>query len=399
VSAPRASSANAPPAPASKKKLSLAALSLAVAALVVGVLVHRTREGAAGPPAAAPPKPVRVVHATAKPFQPTRMFVGTLQPWLAADVGPQLVSAYVDSVEVRPGAVVKRGELLATLDCRDASAASQAVAMEARAIDARQKALAAESARLQDLLAKHFVSPNEAQLKAAASAEEAAKLEAHNAKLARRTLEVQDCVLRAPFDGEVATRTMDPGGFARPGTTIVSVVDRNTVRYSADAPEIDFDRIAPGTPIRIQVLAARLELVGTISRRAPAADPSTRTVHFEVDVADPQRRIPVGTTGEARIDAGPPLAAAAIPSAAAALRGSKATVFVVENGIARTHTYEVKGELGGTLFVDPALAAGSAIVTEGRALLADGDRVVATDADPPEPPAAPVKASAQEEHR
>ena len=87
-----------------------------------------------------------------------------------ASVGPQLVSAYVDTVLVRPGAVVKRGEVLATLDCRDASAASQAVASAARAIDARQKAARHEAARLQGLLAGNFVSPNEAEQKTAASA-------------------------------------------------------------------------------------------------------------------------------------------------------------------------------------------------------------------------------------
>jgi hypothetical protein len=37
----------------------------------------------------------------------------------------------------------------------------------------------------------------------------------------------------------------------------------------------------------------------------------------------------------------------------------------------------VEGEIGGSLFVDPTLAAGTTIVTEGRALLNDGDRVSA----------------------
>ena len=67
--------------------------------------------------------------ARAGSYQPSRVYVGTLEAWLTASIGPQLVSAYVDTVLVRPGAVVKRGEVLATLDCRDASAASQGVAM------------------------------------------------------------------------------------------------------------------------------------------------------------------------------------------------------------------------------------------------------------------------------
>ncbi|HXJ18893.1 MAG TPA: biotin/lipoyl-binding protein [Polyangia bacterium] len=69
-----------------------------------------------------------VVRAEATTYRPTRTYVGTLQPWVQASVGPQLVSAYVDTVLVRPGAIVKKGEVIATLDCREASAATKAIA-------------------------------------------------------------------------------------------------------------------------------------------------------------------------------------------------------------------------------------------------------------------------------
>jgi hypothetical protein len=50
-------------------------------------------------------------------------------------------------------------------------------------------------------------------------------------------------------------------------------------------------------------------------------------------------------------------------------------VFVVDGQTARKGVYAVKGERDGSLFVEPALAAGGRVVTEGRALLQDGDRV------------------------
>ena len=321
------------------------------------------------------PKPVTVTLAQARDFRPSRLYVGTLEPWLSANVGPQLVSAYVDTLLVRPGAVVKRGEVLATLDCRDASAASQGVAMEARAIDARQKALAIESARLRSLVAGQFVSANEAEQKTALSSAEDAQLQAMKAKLARTTLNVDDCVLHAPFDGEIATRAVDPGAFVRPGVALVTVVDRSTVRLSADAPEVDFAVVAPGRAVRIHLTATNEDLLGTIARRSPSADPSTRTVHFEVDLPDPARGMPVGTTGEAQIDVGAPQPATALPIYAAAVRGKTATVFVIEDGVAKLRKLALLGEIGGTLFVDPSLKPGAHVVVEGRAILNNGDRV------------------------
>jgi RND family efflux transporter MFP subunit len=326
------------------------------------------------------PKPVTVVRAKAAMYRPTRVYVGTLQPWVEAKVGPQLVSAYVDTVLVRPGAVVKRGEVLATLDCRDASASVKAIAARARAIDAHQQAIAHEATRTQSLLDGGFVSPNEAEQKTSQSAAEEAQLQAERANLTRSSLQVNDCVLRAPFAGEVAQRMIDPGAYVRPGSAIVTVVDRGTVRMTADAPELDFDAIPPGTKVAVHVYATNRDLPATITRRAPAADPVTRTVHFEIDIADPARAIPVGTTGEVRLQVGQPTAATEIPLYAATVRNNKAKLFTVVQDVAHAQSVPVRGEAGGALFLDASLPAGAAVVTEGRGLLEEGDRVTAKEA-------------------
>jgi RND family efflux transporter MFP subunit len=344
------------------------------------------------------PKPVTVVTARAASYRPARSYVGTFEPWVSASVGPQLVSAYVETVLVRPGAVVRKGEVLATLDCRTTTAASAAISAEARAIEAQQRAQANEAARYKGMLDGGFASPNEVEMKTATSTSEQAKLQATRAQLVGSSLEVSDCVLRAPFDGEVASRSIDPGAFVRPGVALVSVVDRGTVRFTVDVPESDFEAVAPGTELRIRLLSTGRRVTARVSRRSPSADPSTRTIRIEVDIADPTREIPVGTTGEAELDVGQPVAATELPLAAASINNGKATVFVVDAGVARSRTFAVKGEAGGSVFFDPALPAGSRVVLEGRALLRDGDPVTPTDApapDRPPPGAAPPARAAE----
>ena len=365
-------------------RVRLVVISVVVLLLVLGTAMvlradSRTNKVAMSSSA----KPVTVVKAKASTFRPTRSYVGTLEAWVTANIGPQLVAAYVDTVLVRPGASVKKGEVLATLDCRNVSASSKAVAMQARSIEARQQALASEAARTEGLLKGGFVSPNEVEQKSAMSSSEAAQLESTKAKLVSTALEVSDCILRAPFDGEVGSRSIDPGAFVRPGAEIVSLVDRRIVRLSVDAPEIDFDIIAPGTPLKVHLLATGKDLSATISRRAPSADPGTRTVHFEVDIADPKRQIPVGTTGEARIEVGKPEPATEVPLYAASIKGAKATVFVSDgpqgSAVAHARTLPVLGEAGGSLFVTPELSPESYVVTQGQVLLQEGDRVTAKE--------------------
>jgi RND family efflux transporter MFP subunit len=366
-----------------KRRVSLIIGACAAAALVLSFAMLLHAESRVNQTALADqPRPVSVVMAKAESFRNTRHYVGTLRPWIEANVGPQFISVYVDTVLVRPGAKVKRGEVLATLDCRNATTVSTAVKMQAHAIEARQKALADESQRQSKLLGGGFASANEVEQSLAQTAAEAAQLEAQKAQLAHSSLEVNDCILRAPFDGEVGDRFFDPGGFVRPGTAIVSVVDRSTVRFVADVPEVDFDVVAPGTPVHIRVDATRTTLDGVIARRAPRADADARTVRFEVDLANPGRDIPVDTTGEISIGVGQPISVSAIPLDAAKVVNGKATVFVVdhdaEGDVAHARTVPQIGEAGGTVYLDASLAPGTRVVTEGRALLREGDRVAPT---------------------
>ena len=58
------------------------------------------------------PKDVGVIRAQKAAYRPVHRYVGTLRPWIEAKVGPQFIGAYVSTVLVRPGAVVKRNQVL-----------------------------------------------------------------------------------------------------------------------------------------------------------------------------------------------------------------------------------------------------------------------------------------------
>lgn len=360
-----------------------ATIPIAISLVVVvtlgmgGLLLRRAESGVNKVAVDADPKIVAIVPGRATMYRATRRYVGTLEPWLSAKIGPQLASGFVDTVLVRPGAVVKRGDVLATLDCRNASSANQAIGHQARALEERQKAASREALRLGELLDGGFASPNEVEQKQAQSAANDAQIQALLAQASGKSLEVSDCVLRAPFDGEVALRTADPGAFVRPGGGIVQLVDRSVVRLTGDVPEIDFAAVGPKTPVRIHLLSTGKDVTGEVARRAPSADPSTRTIHFEIDLPNAGREIPVGTTAEITVDVGEPVAATEIPLLAAKVRGKSATVFVVEGATAKKTTVAVLGERGGSLFVKTDLAAGANVVTQGRSLLENNDRVVA----------------------
>jgi len=377
--------------PARGRRRLLVAIGAIVAGagvLVLGVVLLslRASRDVNRVPLEADPRPVSVLPARSVPYRSTRTYVGAVEPWIEASIGPQYISAYIATVVVRPGDIVKRRQILATLDCSNPNAATRAMEMQARGADARVRAATDEAARFSTMLEGGFIAPNEVEQKTAVSLAEAAKLLETNANVVKTALDVSDCVLRAPFDGEIGTRSFDPGAFVHPGAAIVSVVDRDTMRVTVDASERDLDALAPSTVVQIDILATGTHLSAPISRRAPRVDPRTRTVHFEVDVPDPQRQYPVGATAIVHVDVGQPIPATQVPIYAATQDEGKAKLFVVDHDVAHAKTVAVMGEVGGAVYFLPAsLPAGSLVVTEGRALLSDGDKVRAhLEADVPD---------------
>jgi RND family efflux transporter MFP subunit len=321
-------------------------------------------------------KPVTTIVPTTTEFQPMRQYVGQTAPWSQSRVGPQYVSAYVATVLFRPGARVEKGQVLATLDCRFTSAASREIAARAASIAARQVAAEHEARRVQEIASGGFASANEVeQLRARATAEKA-DIAGARASYATKQMEVNDCILRAPFDGDVVARFVDPGAYVRPGDPVLAIADRSTMLILADAPENDFTVVAPDTPVDIVIEAVHATFRAPISRRTPMADPGTRTVRFEIDLRNQAGPLPVGATARLAIPVGQPVEAAQLPVQAATLRQHEANVFVVENGVAHERQVGLIGQRAGELYVDPSLA-GAHVVLEGRSLLSDGDRVEA----------------------
>ena len=262
---------------------------------------------------------VDVVRAVGAIYSNTHHYTGNLEPWAKATIGPKSLSAYVATVVVRPGDNVTKGEVVATLDCRTALAL-----VPQRATDERN---------------------------------------------------ANDCTFKAPFDGEVASRSADPGAFVTPSSTILTIVDRSTIRLVLGVPESDFAYVNAGTPVTVRSIATGVVHESHISRRAPEIDASTHTVGVEIDFADNDKSLPLGTTAEVVTVLGEPQNATEIPSAAAKLRGDVATVMVVDGDTVSRVRVKALGEHDGKLYVDPSLTPGSEVVLEGPNPLRDGDHV------------------------
>lgn len=157
---------------------------------------------------------------------------GTAAPMREAMLSTKLM-ATVTEVLVKEGDLVRAGQLLARLDARDVNARAEQVAASVAAAEAQRAQAAAQTARMRALFADEAAP--KAMLEAAETqlAQADAGLRAARAAGAEVNAIASYAEVRAPFNGRVTRRFVDPGAFAAPGAPIVTVQDDSQLRVTA----------------------------------------------------------------------------------------------------------------------------------------------------------------------
>jgi membrane fusion protein (multidrug efflux system) len=141
--------------------------------------------------------------------------------------------------------------------------------------------------------------------------------------------------IRAPFDGSVTERFVDPGAFIQQGK-LVSIVDTSKVRVLVDVPEGEVRFAQTGTHADVQFDALPgISVKATISRTAGALDPILRTMRVELDVPNPQLIIYPGMFARVELGVERKPNAIVIPSKAVTMLQNHSYVFVDLGGTAK----------------------------------------------------------------
>lgn len=181
------------------------------------------------------------------------------------------------------GSVVAEGDEIARLSADD---------REARLAQAQAQLEAAwRSAEAAHQLADRGVGP---RLQAEARQ---AELEAARAALRAVELDIENTRLRAPIAGVINRIVTDQGSYIPPGGEVLEIVRNDPLIAVVRAPQSEVMNIRPGMTARVSFVGGD-EVEGRVSFVAPLADAATRTFRVEVEIANPDERIPAGISVE-----------------------------------------------------------------------------------------------------
>ena len=202
------------------------------------------------PPEPAPPK-VKVTQPVARDVTEWDEFTARLEAVESVEVRPR-VNGYLQGVHFVDGAIVKKGDLLFTIDPRPYEAVLRRTEAEASLAASRLALAAKNHARAGALLASHAISQEEADVRESNHRQAQAALEEAQAAVEAARLDVEFTRVSAPVSGRVGRKLVTEGNLISGGvgtqstllTTIVSL-DPIYAYFEADESSVlKYNRLA-----------------------------------------------------------------------------------------------------------------------------------------------------------
>ncbi|WP_274051041.1 efflux RND transporter periplasmic adaptor subunit [Thalassomonas haliotis] len=205
-----------------------------------------------------------------------------------------------------------------------------------------------------------------------------ADLEAAKAEIARLEIDIENTVIRAPFDGVLNTRMVEVGDYVASGDDIAVIADLDPLVVRAYATENQVPFLTSGKTADVRLLGQELKQ-GTIRYIASVADEATNTFKIEVTLDNSDYQTLAGVSSEVSI-AMKKLPAVKVSPALLALdeAGNVGIKSVVDDIVVFTPINIVKSESDGIWL--SGLGEQADIITLGQGFVRAGDKVEAVKA-------------------
>jgi multidrug efflux system membrane fusion protein len=354
--------------------------------------------------AAPPPPSVTVSKPVARTVVDQDEYVGRFVAVDAVEIRAR-VSGYLDSVHFTDGQMVKKGDVLFTIDRRPYQIALE----QARANLAQARATLAfaeaDLGRAQQLVRDKTITQQTFDQRTQTKRVAEASVAANEAQVQQAELDFTFSELRAPVDGRIGDRRVSPGNLVTGGTggnttllaTIVSIDpirfeftfdEASYLRYEQFAkrgkngpPEID-------NPVKLKLLTEPdFQHDGRIDFIDNAISQSSGTIRGRAVFANPGGLFAPGMFGRIQVPGSMPYEALLIPDAAIGTEQARKFVYVVDAEDTARQKHLTLGQIhDGLRVVKDGLSASDRVVVSGLTTIRPGTKVAPQEAPPPRMP-------------
>jgi multidrug efflux system membrane fusion protein len=235
---------------------------------------------------------VEVTWLEAQPMQRQHVVQGQIEAWRRVELRAQ-VSGSVQNLDQDKGNRVAADQLLLSLSPDDRPA--QVARSEADVRQRQSDVTAAKRLRERNLISANELMRLESELAKARAELDSARLQLRNTRV------------KAPFAGIYDQRAVELGDFVQPGQSLLTLVDIDRLKVSAQIAQQQVTQLELGQPVKVELLDGR-KLNGELHFIAAAADPGSRSFRIEVKVDNPDGLRLAGASATLHIQTGEAMA-------------------------------------------------------------------------------------------
>jgi len=368
-----------------KKRMFLMLLAVAVFVAAVGAIKYRQVRGAIAQASSFQPPPEAVTTTIAKQeeWSSTVSGIGTVTAVQGVTVSADL-PGMVEKITFESGRTVRAGDVLVKLDTSQEEA--QLTAAESQRDLARLNL-----DRMRGLKESGVISVADYDRAAAEFKQGDARVGEIRATIARKTI-------RAPFSGLLGLRKVNLGQYLNGGDPVVPLQSLRPVYVTFAVPQQEMARLRPGTPVHLTIEGTVAKPVGKITAVDSIVDPATRNVQIQATFENADGRLRPGMFVESQVVLGASQQVVALPASAISYAPYGNSVFVVgdwqdANGKSyrgvRQQFVKLGAARGDQIAILSGLKAGDEVVTSGVFKLRNGAAVQINNTVRPSNNAAP----------
>ncbi len=326
-----------------------------------------------------PPVPVKVAKIEPRDVSTYREYIGELVPAQEVALRSRLTGILVKK-HVPDGALVNEGDLLFTIDDRNAAEQREAARAQLAAAQAQLASAKADVDRYQPLLADEAIARQVYDNAVAAYEAAEAGVDAQEALLRQAELALEYASVLSPLTGRMGAASVAEGDLISAGNTelaTVAVDDPLWVYFSPSENELlEFERRRREQPEKMSKLSRDARLVlgndelysepGQINFADRALDPVTGTYRLRVEFPNPDSRLLPGQFTRVRLQSNVFEGAIVVPARAVLQVLDQSFVGVVGTDQTVEHRPVVLGtRIDGDWVIESGLEAGETIVVDG----------------------------------
>ena len=198
------------------------------------------------------------------------------------------------------------------------------------------------------------------------------------AKAAARSSEIslEECKIKAPFNGTVSNILVEQGVQVNPGTPILKLVDLSTIEVGIPVPEAEIGLIKIGQKALIDVPALNIEgIEAKVSLKGVTASSPSHTYKCTLVPLKKQTELYPGMVCKVRLSEVSETLRIRIPASAVEMDSNGRFVWVVQDGVVGRKYVTVDGYQDHGVVISSGLEPGEKIIVKGAAKVSTGMKV------------------------